>query len=228
MSWLVLAIIVLLLLAVVIIRRFQAIERKRKYKLRKRQAAKELPKLVSSPEPLPPLSASVPRSVPPPPIAKPPLLLLSEAGIDYTQLQNLLAAMRWQDADAETREIMLDLTDCQAQKYIDPKSMPKLPCTDLRTIDSLWLNYSNCHFGFSVQSHIWQESGQDCHKFGEAVGWCKHGVFIWESDLIYDLSAPAGHLPVAYLPIVGGCLWTVLDSISLLNRRFKQCYQKDC
>ncbi|HYX15858.1 MAG TPA: GUN4 domain-containing protein [Nostoc sp.] len=49
--------------------------------------------------------------------------------------------------------------------WLDYKSIENFPCTDLRTIDRLWVKYSNGHFCFSVQKRIWLEcGGSECHK----------------------------------------------------------------
>ena len=47
----------------------------------------------------------------------------------------------------------------------------RFPCEDLRTIDQLWVKYSNRHFGFCVQKHIYQSLGGTTQKDEE----------IWES-----------------------------------------------
>jgi hypothetical protein len=39
------------------------------------------------------------------------------------------------------------------------KQLLNFPCTDLRTIDGLWVKYSNGHFGFSVQKEIYLSVG---------------------------------------------------------------------
>jgi len=53
------------------------------------------------------------------------------------------------------------------------------PCEDLRTIDQLWVHYSNGKFGFSVQKKLWLECGckigkddyEAWKKFVAKVGW---------------------------------------------------------
>ncbi len=225
MLWLISAIITsLVLILVVKINSPRKTQRKQQYKHRQQQAQQAEIELNNTNLTIPPTLPSRPVQ---PLIGKPPLSVASAAEIDYTHLQTLLVAMRWQEADTETRKIMLKLANCQAQGYIDLKSMQNIPCIDLRSIDSLWLNYSNCHFGFSIQNYLWQKSEENCNRFGDLVGWRKNGVFISQSELIYNLSSPPGHLPVAYIPIVGNCLWTVLDSISSLNQQLVHCYQQD-
>ncbi|MBD2185293.1 GUN4 domain-containing protein [Planktothrix sp. FACHB-1355] len=72
----------------------------------------------------------------------------------------------------------------------------KLPCTDLRTIDRLWVDYSNGRFGFSVQKRIYdREVSRDWEKMGDRVGWRVEGKWLSVSLLNYSIDAPTGHLP---------------------------------
>ncbi|MFM6222650.1 MAG: GUN4 domain-containing protein, partial [Dolichospermum sp.] len=75
------------------------------------------------------------------------------------------------------------------------------PCADLRTIDKLWVKYSDGRFGFSVQKRIYQGLGgtrkyneEIWDKFGDKVGWRKGGSWLC-MDITYDKKAPEGHLP---------------------------------
>ncbi|BAY22258.1 hypothetical protein NIES2100_20210 [Calothrix sp. NIES-2100] len=125
--------------------------------------------------------------------------LPSEKGVDYTKLRDLLAAGKWKDADQETLVVMLQATGRQKEGYLDSKSIENFPCTDLRTIDQLWIQYSKGLFGFSVQKRIWESVSKDHEKFGDRVGWRK-GMFLnkeWlsYSQLTFSLNAPQGHLP---------------------------------
>ncbi|WP_322744292.1 GUN4 domain-containing protein [Planktothrix mougeotii] len=78
--------------------------------------------------------------------------------------------------------------------------MNNFPCEDLRTIDQLWVEYSNGRFGFSVQKKIWLEVGgkvdyeTEC-KLGDRVGWRKNSNWMKYSDLAFSLQAPVGHFP---------------------------------
>ncbi|MFM6310751.1 MAG: GUN4 domain-containing protein, partial [Dolichospermum sp.] len=80
--------------------------------------------------------------------------LKSAVGMDYTKLQDLLAAGKWKEADQETASVMLAVAKPILGFYIDfldVKGIDNFPCEDLRTIDQLWVKYSNGRFGFSVQ-----------------------------------------------------------------------------
>ncbi|MEH1976894.1 MAG: GUN4 domain-containing protein [Nostoc sp.] len=123
--------------------------------------------------------------------------LLSEKGIDYTRLRDLLKAGDWKEADQETLAVMLKATgrERERQDYLNINSIHNFPCTDLRTIDQLWVKYSNGRFGFSVQKRIWESLGKDYEKFGDRVGWRKSEKWLRYSDMLLNTSAPEGHLP---------------------------------
>lgn len=125
--------------------------------------------------------------------------LLSEVGINFTNLRNLLRDGKWQEADIETGEIMRKITN-QQTVLVDNNAINNFPCKDLRTIDRLWLEYSNNHFGFSIQKKIWLELGGKIDdetniKLSERLGWFKKGKWIDYPQLIFNIKAPAGHLP---------------------------------
>lgn len=123
--------------------------------------------------------------------------------LDYSFLENLLKSGRWKDADRETTTLILKATARDKQGYLDINALKKLPCEVLQKIDQLWLQYSNGHFGFSVQNRIWkeisafQDTDMDTYNlFGERVGWRRKNDFFWYSSLLFDINtAPPGHLP---------------------------------
>ncbi|MBD1921320.1 GUN4 domain-containing protein [Microcoleus sp. FACHB-831] len=135
--------------------------------------------------------------------------LSSERGIDYRNLRDLLKAGKWKEADEETYRVMLKAARRESEGWLDVDSINSFPCKDLRTIDQLWVKYSNGRFGFSVQKRIWESVGgnhnADCayEKFGDRVGWRVEGN--WISCQYYRLTlydAPFGHLP-SFWEVVG-------------------------
>ncbi|MEH2336489.1 GUN4 domain-containing protein [Nostoc sp.] len=126
--------------------------------------------------------------------------LLSEKGVDYRRLRDLLKAGQWKEADQETLTVMLKASDREHEGWLNSESINNFPCTDLRTIDQLWVKYSDGHFGFSVQKRIWESVGKDYKKFGDRVGWRK-GIFLhlndWQSysDMTFNTDSPQGYLP---------------------------------
>ena len=151
--------------------------------------------------------------------------LSSEKGVDYTKLRDLLAAGQWKEADYETYLLMLQAVGRKENDYIRDEELLNFPCADLRTVDQLWVKYSNGRFGFSVQKKIYLLVGgkpdgkyyeEAWKKFGDRVGWRVKDVgwrvkekWISYSEVTFDTTAPAGHLP-------GGCLrW----GVSLLSHQ---------
>ena len=136
--------------------------------------------------------------------------LVSAVGMDYINLRNLLAAKKWQEADEETARVMLKVAGREKERWLDTESIGKFPCKDLRTIDQLWVKYSNGRFGFSVQKRIYQSIGgtreynkEVWERFGDRVGWRKKNErqyytdFTWQyyTDLTFSEQAPVAHLP---------------------------------
>ena len=161
--------------------------------------------------------------------------LKSERGVDYTRLRDLLAAGEWKEADMETGKVMLQAAGRESEGYVDADSINNFPCEDLRTINQLWLHYSDGKFGFSVQKDIYQNLGgkkeyneQVWINFCERIGWRKGGNWLSYSDLTFNLElAPRAHLPtVLTVLVVGryGRLWGREKKISfLLFSRAKTC-----
>nr|WP_277881899.1 GUN4 domain-containing protein [Leptolyngbya sp. FACHB-541] len=144
--------------------------------------------------------------------------LSSERGIDYTKLRDLLKAQDWKAADEETYKVMIRAVGKKSGNWFTSDELLNFPCTDLKTIDSLWVKYSNGKFGFSVQKEIYLECGgipdgkyheEALEKFGDRVGWRKNKK--WKFNVTYNTSSPKGHLP---------CFFRHLSSHVLALRRF--------
>ncbi len=136
-------------------------------------------------------------------VSQPPVQLKSAKGVDYTNLQRLLAAGKWKEADEETGKKMCEVMGRQKEGWLDVEHIDNFPCEDLRTIDQLWVKSSNGHFGFSVQKRIYQSLGGTRNydekiwaAFGDRVGWRKNGDWIYYSDLTFSTKSPGGHLPL--------------------------------
>jgi uncharacterized caspase-like protein len=164
-----------------------------------------------------PIRVELPPSIEPPNIKSGSLTddLSSERGVDYIGLRDLLAAGKWKEADEETLAVMIKAAGQEKEGYLDRKCIETFSCTDLRTIDCLWVKYSDQRFGFSIQKRIWESLGgkpgeyhkEMMTKFGEAVGWREKDTDVWlhYSHLIFSQDAPAGHLPALWGK-VGGSL----------------------
>ena len=121
---------------------------------------------------------------------------------DYTRLRNYLAQGNWKEADKETRRVMLAVAKREKEGWLDVEHIDNFPCADLRTIDQLWVKYSDGKFGFSIQKKIYQGLGGTkeyesdiWEKFGEKVGWSKESKSLYYEDITFDKKAPEGYLP---------------------------------
>ncbi|MDX2212195.1 MAG: GUN4 domain-containing protein [Oculatellaceae cyanobacterium bins.114] len=193
---------------------------------------------VSSPPPLPQPSPPVATVEEPPQTPSHPLL--SERGIDYTLLNELLHTHQWRGADEETFTIMLKATGREKAGWLDRAALENFPCVDLRTIDHLWTESSGGRFGFSAQHRLYRDTHKgDAALFGDRVGWWhkKMRIFLPYSSLKFTPQAPEGHLPALWfwkIPIAeslrawgighgrGGC---ATDSwmLSTLMSRLENC-----
>lgn len=131
--------------------------------------------------------------------------LSSEKGVDYAKLRDLLAAENWKDADMETYKVMIQVLGKKKYDYFSSKELLNFPCTDLRTIDRLWVKYSDGRFGFSVQKEIYLSVGgkpdgkynnEAWEKFGDRVGWRVESNWIDYDKVIFDTAVPRGHFPL--------------------------------
>jgi len=171
---------------------------------------------------------STPSPPPPPKPIEPEVELLSEKNVDYTRLRNLLADGKWKEADQETIAVMLKATGREKEGWLNIESIETFPCADLRTIDRLWVKYSDGRFGFSVQKRIWESVGgkpdkydyEIYKKFAEGVGWSVKGEWLTYSHISFSLNAHDGHLPFV-------CHWVAvcvgLVTVSSLASRLVKC-----
>jgi eukaryotic-like serine/threonine-protein kinase len=144
--------------------------------------------------------------------------LVSAVGMDYGRLRYLLAAGRWKEADQETARVMLKMAG-EKERYLNISSIDKISCEDLRTIDQLWVKYSNGRFGFSVQKCIYQSLGgtreldmKIWEEFGDRVGWRVNSNWLGYDELKFNTKAPEGHLPVLWV-WWGVFEWRVFSSL---------------
>jgi GUN4-like len=128
--------------------------------------------------------------------------LSSDVGMDYTRLRNLLQAGKWKEADKETETLMLQVAGREKTGWLDFESIKNFPCTDLCTIDKLWLRHSNGHFGFSVQKCIWDSIGgkpdadYETYKiFGDRLGWRENNKWLNDPNLTFTKDSPGGAFP---------------------------------
>lgn len=182
------------------------------------QSLSELRLQVSQPEKVEPEKA--------PPQSTPQDELISAVGINYTQLRDLLAAGEWKKAEQETATVMLKICRREQERWLRLEDLANFPCQDLRSLNQLWVKYSNGRFGFSVQKSIWKSMGgtkeadsETWNRFSERVGWrVKDSWRLW-LDLTFTIEAPEGHLPSSF--VWGGSAWML--TISGLFSRVETC-----
>jgi hypothetical protein len=127
----------------------------------------------------------------------------------YQQLETYLSTGQWQAADQETYRLMITTVGKEEGQYFDREDLLNFPCEELRTIDRLWVKYSQGKFGFSVQKQIYLECGGQpdgnypgdkiWKEFGDRVGWRVKGEWISYSDITFDTKAPSGYLPCSVI-----------------------------
>ncbi len=139
--------------------------------------------------------------------------LNSEKGIDYTKLRDLLKAGDWKEADQETYRVMIRAVNKKEGSLFTSEELLNFPCTDLKTINRLWVEYSNSKFGFSVQKLIYLACGgrlngrypsdKIFYEFCNRIGWRKNDKWV-NSNFSFSIDAPYGHLPSYLVWLKGG------------------------
>ncbi|MCL2933006.1 MAG: GUN4 domain-containing protein [Trichodesmium sp. MAG_R03] len=119
----------------------------------------------------------------------------------FSQLQNLLVTKNWQGADLETRRVMLMIAgaDQRDDLILTQEDIEKFSCNDLMIIDRLWFQYSQRRFGFGVINNIYQQVQGNYAQLAKIVGWSIGDRWLNYDNIIFDISAPVGHLPVSWL-----------------------------
>jgi serine/threonine protein kinase len=140
--------------------------------------------------------------------------LKSAVGVDYTQLQTLLAQKRWKQADQETWFVLCQALKKSKKTYLYAQDLANLPCEDLQTINHLWVKYSNSRFGFSIQNQIYQTVEGDYGKFCQQVGWLTYNPNNPDYGIEYKTSAPTGHLPTRNWIVSTGKWWKNLEILA--------------
>jgi len=128
----------------------------------------------------------------------------------YQPLATYLNNGQWREADEETARLILQIVGKEADQVLYEDEIITLPCDELLTIDQLWKEYSNGHFGFSIQLQIMLKYGElperydwdDYVIFAEELGWHQkdgttRGHWLNYDEISFNLDSPIGHLPLA-------------------------------
>ena len=147
----------------------------------------------------------------------------------YTKLETLLKAQNFKEADQETGRLVLALANRQREGWLRLEDAEKFPCKELRTIDNLWLKYSQGKFGISVQQEIYKNLGgtkewddKVWKSFADRVGWRQSESWLSYNKFDFSLSAPTGHLPLGIGWDIGSLKgFFLLRGVSLLSKHVK-------
>ncbi|KAK7312407.1 hypothetical protein VNO77_36235 [Canavalia gladiata] len=132
----------------------------------------------------------------------------SQQTISFDLLRHLLQSKNFQQADEETRRLVIVLAGEASQKrgYVFFSEVQFISETDLKTIDELWREHSNNKFGYSVQKRMLEKVNGDFTKFFIKVGWMKkldteveqYNYRSFPTEFIWELNddTPEGHLPL--------------------------------
>jgi S1-C subfamily serine protease len=140
------------------------------------------------------------------------LLISPITAIDYRPLRDLLSQKKWQEADLVTGQLFDSLVliarTRNSSEFIDPKQVSELACLDISTMNQLWEQSSDGHFGFRQQQQIWTSlaasgnySTDQWRGFATQVGWKQGDVAKSTGYLLYDqlkfdpTQSPIGNLP---------------------------------
>jgi hypothetical protein len=129
----------------------------------------------------------------------------------YTKLEALLKARKWEEADRETDQVMLQISGQEERGFLISDDFTNFPCANLLAIDKLWVEASSGHFGFSVQKNIWMDcgspmgGGKDWDRFCNKVGWKNVSKYVSYRALKKNPTlSPAGELPYLSVEITCG------------------------
>ena len=124
--------------------------------------------------------------------------------VDYRKLQVALEKEDWRQANLETTELMFQIAGWRPDQWSNQDPLKEFPCTELQNIDHLWIRYSQGYFGFTTQRKILRnlslnsealKNRESQFEFGTRVGWRSRDQWVDVSEIVYDKSAPEGHLP---------------------------------
>ncbi|NEQ95391.1 MAG: protein kinase [Cyanothece sp. SIO2G6] len=197
------------------------------------------PRTQSAPTPTPtpdhpPIPAPLPIQIPIPPPTSPQLLqrvfshfkspknqtrIVSQQGVDYTPLYEILRRSLWLQADQHTKGLMNQAIGNTHHGYLQQQDIQNLPCDDLAILDHLWRTFSNGRFGFMVQLQLFLAVNEDYGAFCHQVSWPVHrtpGKYLQPS-----LKAPPGHFPSR--DWAGGSKWW--NHLEWMQQRWHNCHQ---
>jgi hypothetical protein len=140
----------------------------------------------------------------------------------FAELNYLMTVPNWTDADRKNSLLMLNIAEREKQGSLDTEDIKTFSCPALRTIDTLWVKYSEGTFGFSVQKRVLdgilassaqpkrsytELTSEEWSKFEENLGWKeKGGSYFTQSSYTFNPKKvkQQGHLGLRPGGWVGG------------------------
>ncbi|EEH51739.1 uncharacterized protein MICPUCDRAFT_23339 [Micromonas pusilla CCMP1545] len=131
-----------------------------------------------------------------------------QRGVDYKPFRDLLAAGEWEKADDEHRRLMCVLggEDAEDRGWVYFTEARDFPVADLKTIDALWVHFSEGRHGFSVQRKLWVGAKRQWPKFFKQIDWVQgenDNYRKWpeearsaKSHFLFTPEAARGHMPL--------------------------------
>lgn len=114
---------------------------------------------------------------------------------EESKLVSLLEMKDWQAADIKTLNTMLKTAGREIEGKLTSEDIALLPCSELEALDKMWVDSSSGHFGFSVQTKIYEQLARNYQAYFEQVGWKINGVWVDYDKLTFNMDAPRGQLP---------------------------------
>ena len=165
----------------------------------------------------------------------------SQAYAQIKQLQELLSLAQWKEGDRLTNKIIVELAGKHKIAELTADDIDNIACDVWILIDQAWLEFSNNHFGWSVQKQIWRSLGGRLiyeeniywkfaniyEKFSDRVGWRRPRWLnlglspkVWRKyeNLIFAINAPSGHLPSLFF-------WEGFNLVDIVLYRLEICCQ---
>ncbi len=160
---------------------------------------------------------------------------ISGIEVNYTKLRSFLIAHQWIAADRETCYLVCKIATGEFPSIIMDEEMLGFPCSDLQTLDQLWMHYSRGKFGFSAQYRIWKslnKVGNFELGFYEQLRTCLGWKINHEDTITSCVDEKSMELiPEGYFPLIAK--WPAVYGAGILEieslyYRIQHCKNEDC
>lgn len=148
---------------------------------------------------------------------------------NYQILYQYLQKQDWNQADIQTREIMLSIAQVENREDIllTKSDLDYFSCQELKKINSLWLEASRGKYGFSVIYDMYKLVNCDYKQLAKLTGWRINNYWINYEQIDFSDHAPQGHLPLTWVvPKTFSMYWLsrfASAGWTLLLNRWEKC-----